>query len=84
MAVAPPKWFSYRGHEEKKNDPTWVWMLTRSLYGLREASRWFSDHLTSVLVGQGYTQSKADAAVFYNSRLSIVLCTYVDDLLFLG
>lgn len=57
----------------------YVMKLNRSLYGLRQAPRYFFAYLTKRLVRQGLTQSVHDPCLFYSKR--IVAIIYVDDVL---
>ena len=45
-----------------------VWLLRKSLYGLRGAPRHWQDHLANVLENKGFKRLRADAAVYYYDR----------------
>ena len=56
-----------------------VLKLSRSLYGLRQAPRYFFDYLSTRLIRQGLRQSEHDPCLFYSAN--IVAIVWVDDLL---
>jgi len=65
-----------------------VCRLKKALYGLRQASRAWSQTLSAYLIEQGYVQSKVDARVFVRKDVkgkivSIIAC-WVDDMLVLA
>jgi hypothetical protein len=54
--------------------------LSHSLYGLRQAPRYFFEYFTEHLICQGLTPSKYDPCLFFSSTLILII--YVDDILF--
>ncbi|EQD35260.1 Reverse transcriptase, RNA-dependent DNA polymerase domain protein, partial [mine drainage metagenome] len=58
-----------------------VWLLKRSLYGLKQSGRNWYLHLSSLLKKCGLTQSDADPGLFFNLEKRIYVLIYVDDIL---
>ena len=56
-----------------------VLKLRRSLYGLRQAPRYFFEYFTERLVRQGLTPSKHDPCLFFSKTIIVII--YVDDIL---
>ncbi|RFU31063.1 hypothetical protein B7463_g5291, partial [Scytalidium lignicola] len=61
-----------------------VLLLLKSLYGLKQAPRCWQLKLNSKLAEIGFLPLQSDPSVFFNQRLSIFICTYVDDFLVIG
>ncbi|XP_015935990.1 uncharacterized mitochondrial protein AtMg00810-like [Arachis duranensis] len=66
--------------------PNTVCKLKKSLYGLKQASRQWNNKLKSVLLENGYHQSKSDHSLFTKSQASgfTALLIYVDDVVLAG
>nr|GEW08258.1 3-ketoacyl-CoA synthase 5-like [Tanacetum cinerariifolium] len=70
----------------KKVPPNYVYKLTKSLYGPKQANRQWFTKLTTFLITLGFTHSHADTSFFtyYTKDISLVLLIYVDDILITG
>lgn len=68
------------------SQPNLVCKLTKSLYGLKQASRQWNAKLTSTILHLGFTQSKADYSLFTKGTGDNfpILLVYVDDILLAG
>lgn len=63
--------------------PQLVWLLCRSLYGLRQSPRCFYRKLYDLLVSKGYIRVPADYGVWVLHR-EVVLLVHVDDMQVFG
>jgi hypothetical protein len=74
--IRPPKGYA-------SDDPAVVYKLNKPLYGLKQAPRAWHEKLRTVLRAIGFSNSKADAALFIlrSKGNPLFLLTYVDDLL---
>ena len=66
--------------------PNQVCKLSKSLYGLKQASRKWYEKLTTLLISNGYKQAASDASLFIKSTSETftVLLVYVDDIILAG
>lgn len=63
-------------------DPSMVWKLNKSLYGLKQASRNWNIEIHKYLISIGYQQLKSDPCIYFKRSRSgrlILLALYVDD-----
>ena len=60
-----------------------VWMLSKALYGLRGAPKYWQEHLATFLLEHGLERLVVDSAVFVrrtHGEVDLVVVAHVDDL----
>lgn len=77
--MRPPKGFYVGGNNL-------VCKLKKSIYGLKQAPRQWNAKLTSVLIENGFSQSKSDYSLYTKSDngVFLALLVYVDDIIVTG
>jgi hypothetical protein len=61
----------------------WVWLLLKSLYGLKQAGRLWNKELDAFIVSLGFTRLISDPCLYTKQSRTgrqIILSTYVDDI----
>lgn len=78
--VAQPEGFKALGEEAK------VYHIQKALYGLKQAPRAWNQRIDSYLTSNGYQKSKKQSIPLqrFDSANFMILCLYVDDLIFIG
>jgi len=78
--IKKPQGFVEKGEKEL------VWMLKKSLYGLKKSSRMWSQNFDTYIQGIGFTRRKEDHCVYFKlvGDHIIYLVLYVDDMLLIG
>lgn len=71
IVIEPPEGCNY--------DPTKVWRLRKSLYGLKQSSRCWNRKFDEVMKTIGLIKSKNDSCVYYSEATLLILTIYVDD-----
>lgn len=66
---------------EDPNAPHKVCRLIKSLYGLKQAGRVWTDKLRAALTSMGFAPISGDDCIYSNKAKSAFIITYVDDLL---
>ncbi|CAB3988289.1 Retrovirus-related Pol poly from transposon TNT 1-94 [Paramuricea clavata] len=61
--------------------PEYVCKLKKSLYGLKQSARCWSQTLNSFLTKNGYRKSNADNCIYVKSINFVILAVYVDDII---
>jgi hypothetical protein len=64
-----------------QKQPAQVCKLEKSLYGLKQAGKLWHDHLTAILCLNHLIQDINETTLFYNGERTIVINTFVDDML---
>jgi hypothetical protein len=71
------------GYAQRDRGVPLVWLLKKSLYGLRQSGRQWAEHLTAFLLFLGFTRCKSDPGVYVRKSASgkpILIAVYVDDI----
>ncbi|SEI36897.1 YALIA101S15e00452g1_1 [Yarrowia lipolytica] len=76
--MKPPEGFSH------PKDPTKVWKLKKSLYGLVQAPRCWNQKLHEVLTKFGLERHQSEHGLYSNKPRKLFVGVYVDDLLITG
>ena len=61
-----------------------VLKLNKALYGLKQSPRLWYNHLSNILIKQGFTVFLYDDGAFINKSLKITILSHVDDLIITG
>jgi hypothetical protein len=64
-----------------QDEPGFICKLEKSLYGLKQAAKLWHDHLSAILQANQLTQDTNEPTLFYNEPRTIVISTFVDDML---
>ena len=77
--VEQPQGFFVQGGEEK------VYRLKKSLYGLKQAPRVWYNEIDTYFLKNNFQRSKSEATLYVRKEHGsiIIVCLYVDDLLFM-
>jgi hypothetical protein len=70
------EWF-----EEGKNQ---VYLLLKSLYGLKQVARIWNQKIRDCLLSIGFTQFHTDHCIYINKGTGVIIAIWVDDLLIFG
>ena len=78
--VTQPEGFVIKGEETK------VYRLHKALYGLRQAPRAWNVKLNQILKGLGFVRCSKEPSLYRKEENTgvLIVCVYVDDLLFTG
>ena len=61
--------------------PGGVWRLRQALYGLRNALRWFQEHLSATLEREGFIRLQNEPMMFYQASTGTLMNIHADDIL---
>lgn len=78
--VEQPEGFEIKGQEGK------VYRLYKALYGLKQTPRAWNSKINSYFIQNGFNRSMSESSLYVNNlgRDFLVVCLYVDDLLYFG
>jgi len=68
-----------------KEHPNHVYLLIRSIYGLKQAPLVWNATLDAWLCENGFTPTQADPCIYYRviDKRKLIICVYIDDLIIL-
>jgi len=61
------------------NNTSRVFKLTKSLYGLNQATKNWNKKITVLLKTMDFTDTEDDLCAYYNNNKSIIIALFVDD-----
>jgi len=76
--VVPPDEYCRKGGQQK------VWLLKKSLYGMRASPKAWQEHVTGLLQGFGYLQGRHDRSVFAHPGTRMLIVLHGDDMTLSG
>jgi hypothetical protein len=86
-ADLPPDEYQYTHqlcHFEERGKETWVWMLVKSLYGLKQAGHAWNHHMHNAMVGWGFQRMMCEWCVYIwqnPNGSTILVAIHVNDML---
>ncbi|KAJ4754257.1 polyprotein [Rhynchospora pubera] len=71
---------------KKKGKENWVYKLTKALYGLKQAPRAWYSKIDSCFIKSGFERSKSEPNLYVKKEGDklLILCLYVDDMIYFG
>jgi len=71
-----------KGFEEPGKE-TWVWMLQKGLYGMKQAGRIWNKTMNKAMISWGFTRLACESCIYYRRKDSgiVIAAVHVDDFL---